>query len=93
MAYLIHVENVPAYNLAAVTFTNKAAQEMRERLMNTAGPIGSECTVRTFHSLGLYLIRRNAEFLQYPENFSIWDDSDQYQALSQVLEKFEGKYN
>lgn len=93
MAYLIHVEKVPAYNLAAVTFTNKAAQEMRERLMNTAGPIGSECTVRTFHSLGLYLIRRNAEFLQYPENFSIWDDGDQQQALSQVLEKFDGKYN
>lgn len=93
MAYLIHVEGVPAYNLAAVTFTNKAAGEMRERLLNTAGPIGSECTVRTFHSLGLYLLRRNVQYLEYPENFSIWDDSDQQQALSQILEKFEGKYN
>ena len=93
MAYLIHVERVPAYNLAAVTFTNKAAGEMRERLMNAAGPIGSECTVRTFHSLGLYLLRRNVAYLEYPENFSIWDDSDQQQALSQILEKFEGKYN
>lgn len=93
MAYLIHVEKVPAYNLAAVTFTNKAAGEMRERLLNTAGPIGSECTVRTFHSLGLYLLRRNAQYLEYPENFSIWDDSDQQQALSQVVEKFEGKFN
>jgi DNA helicase II / ATP-dependent DNA helicase PcrA len=93
MAYLIHVENVPAYNLAAVTFTNKAAGEMRERLLNTAGPIGSECTVRTFHSLGLYLLRRNVQYLEYPENFSIWDDSDQQQALSQILEKFDGKYN
>ncbi|MBN8220137.1 MAG: UvrD-helicase domain-containing protein [Spirochaetes bacterium] len=93
MAYLIHVEKVPAYNLAAVTFTNKAAGEMRERLLSTAGPIGSECTVRTFHSLGLYLLRRNAQYLEYPENFSIWDDSDQQQALSQVVEKFEGKFN
>jgi len=93
MAYLIHVEGVPAYKIAAVTFTNKAAQEMRERLLNTAGPIGSECTVRTFHSLGLYLIRRNHQYLEYPENFSIWDDSDQQSALGQVLEKFEGKFN
>jgi len=92
MAYLIHVEKVPAYKLAAVTFTNKAAGEMRERLLNTAGPIGAECTVRTFHSLGLYLLRRNAQALEYPENFSIWDDSDQQQALAQILEKFEGKY-
>ncbi|MBS0618243.1 MAG: UvrD-helicase domain-containing protein [Spirochaetes bacterium] len=92
MAYLIHVEKVPAYKLAAVTFTNKAAGEMRERLLHTAGPIGAECTVRTFHSLGLYLLRRNAQALEYPENFSIWDDSDQQQALSQILEKFEGKY-
>lgn len=92
MAYLIHVEKIPAYKLAAVTFTNKAAGEMRERLLNTAGPIGSECTVRTFHSLGLYLLRRNAGEFEYPENFSIWDDSDQQQALSQILEKFEGKY-
>ena len=93
MAWLIHVEKIPAYRIAAVTFTNKAAAEMRARLMNTAGPIGSECTVRTFHSLGLYLLRRNAQALEYPENFSIWDDSDQQQALSQILEKFEGKYN
>ncbi|MFO1470281.1 MAG: UvrD-helicase domain-containing protein [Turneriella sp.] len=92
MAWLIHVEKIPAYKIAAVTFTNKAAAEMRTRLLNTAGPIGSECTVRTFHSLGLYLLRRNAQALEYPENFSIWDDGDQQQALSQILEKFEGKY-
>jgi DNA helicase II / ATP-dependent DNA helicase PcrA len=92
MAYLIHVEGVPAYRLAAVTFTNKAAEEMRTRLLNTAGPIGSESTVRTFHSLGLYLLRRNASYLQYPDNFSIWDDSDQQQALGRILEKFPGKF-
>ncbi|HRP67980.1 MAG TPA: UvrD-helicase domain-containing protein, partial [Turneriella sp.] len=93
MAYLIHVEKVPAYKLAAVTFTNKAANEMRERLLNVAGPIGSDSTVRTFHSLGLFLLRRNAAALEYPENFSIWDDADQQSALSQILEKFEGKFN
>jgi DNA helicase-2/ATP-dependent DNA helicase PcrA len=49
--------------------------------------------VRTFHSLGLYLLRRNAQYLEYPENFSIWDDSDQQQALSAILEKFPGKFN
>lgn len=92
MAYLIHVEKVPAYKLAAVTFTNKAAQEMRERLLNVAGPIGSESTVRTFHSLGLYLLRRNAAEFEYPENFSIWDDADQQRAIQQILEKFQGKF-
>lgn len=93
MAWLIHVEKVPAWQIAAVTFTNKAAEEMRTRLLNTAGPIASESTVRTFHSLGLFLLRRNAQYLNYPENFSIWDDADQQQALSGVLEKFSGKYN
>lgn len=92
MAWLIHVEKIPAYQIAAVTFTNKAAEEMRTRLLNTAGPVSSESTVRTFHSLGLYLLRRNAQFFEYPENFTIWDDSDQQQALSQILEKFDGKY-
>lgn len=93
MAYLIHVEKVPAHKLAAVTFTNKAANEMRERLLSVAGPVGSDALVRTFHSLGLFLLRRNAQYFEYPDNFSIWDDSDQQSAISQVLEKFEGKFN
>lgn len=92
-AWLIHVEKVPAWQIAAVTFTNKAAEEMRTRLLATAGPIASESTVRTFHSLGLFLLRRNAQYLEYPENFSIWDDADQEQAIAAILEKFAGKYN
>lgn len=93
MAWLIHVEKIPPRRIAAVTFTNKAAGEMRTRLLETAGPIGADCQVRTYHSLGLYLLRQNAQYFGYPENFSVWDDEDQLQAITAVMEKFSGKYN
>lgn len=85
MAYLIHGKKVPAYRIIAVTFTNKAAQEMHERALNLTGPIASESLIRTYHSLGLYFLRQFAAYLDYPGSFTIWDDTDQRNALKEIL--------
>ena len=93
IAYMIHVENIPARQIVAVTFTNKAAQEMRERLSHVAGPVGSEATVRTFHSLGLMLLRYHHDLMQYPSHFSVWDDSDQIACIMEVSKNFKHNFN
>ena len=85
LAYLIHVEKVPARNILMVTFTNKATEEMRQRAYETAGPVSAESTIRTYHSLGLMLLRQFHEHLNYPASFTIWDDGDQQSALKKIL--------
>ena len=59
IAYLCRVKGVPPYRIAAVTFTNKASQEMRSRLEGLIGPMADRVHIRTFHSLGLYIIRNH----------------------------------
>jgi len=88
IAYLIHVEKVPPRKIVAVTFTNKASLEMLNRTVEIAGPESIECTIKTFHSFGLYLLRILADKTGYGSNFTIWDDSDQVGALSSICEKF-----
>lgn len=85
IAWLIENKNVPPNRIVAVTFTNKAAQEMRERAHELVGESASRVVIRTFHSLGLHLLRQYANALSYPPNFSIWDDSDQRQTIEIIL--------
>jgi DNA helicase-2/ATP-dependent DNA helicase PcrA len=76
---------VPAEKLLLVTFTNKAAREMQERLRGLAGKAAEGATVGTFHRFCMRLIRAHAAALDLPTNFGICDASDQVSALKGVL--------
>lgn len=88
IAYLIRECEYQAKHIFAVTFTNKAAKEMKERVAQTLGRKESRgLTVSTFHSLGLDLIRREHQHLNLKANFSLFDDTDQLSLLKELTEK------
>ncbi len=87
IAYLIHLREIAAYNISAVTFTNKATREMQERLLQLAGPVAAHLFVRTFHSLGLYVIRRHADLLGLKSGFSIVDQAGQISIIKAILKE------
>ena len=69
IAYLIEKKNVAPENILAITFTNKAAKEMKDRLFKTIGQTAKYLEVSTFHSFGLKLLRENYDALGYDKNF------------------------
>ena len=75
MAYLID-RGVPAWQILAITFTNKAAREMQERALKLC-PAASEAWVSTFHACCARMLRKDIEKLGYQRSFSIYDDDDQ----------------
>lgn len=85
IAYLIHEKRVQPGRIVAVTFTNKSTQEMRARVLDIAGNSALDCIVKTYHSLGLYLLRELSAYIDYPRDFTIWDDTDQSSAINGVL--------
>ena len=87
IAYLVRVCGVSPHSILAMTFTNKAAREMRERLVRLTGPHSDALTVGTFHSFCARLLRREGEFLGLNRNYSIFDDDDQMSAIKQCLER------
>lgn len=82
IAYLIE-NGVRDYNILAITFTNKAAKEMRDRVYNLVGDVAS--FIGTFHSLGLRIIRENCGYLNLPSNFSIIDSDDVLTVIKMIL--------
>ena len=82
IAYLIE-NGVRDYNILAITFTNKAAKEMRDRVYNLIGDVAS--FIGTFHSLGLRIIRENCGYLNLPSNFSIIDSDDVLTVIKKIL--------
>ena len=78
---------VPAWNILALTFTNKAAREMKERIGALVGPEAEDAWVSTFHSTCARILRRDIEKLGYSRSFVIYDDDDQQSALKEILKR------
>ncbi len=88
IAYLVQVCSYKARNIAAVTFTNKAAREMKERVGQTLGKKEAKgLMISTFHTLGLNIIRREYKILGLKAGFSLFDDQDQLALLKELTEK------
>lgn len=88
IAHLVQNCQYQARNIAAVTFTNKAAKEMRERVAQTLGKQEAKgLWVSTFHTLGLEIIKKEVKTLGFKPGFSLFDDQDTGQLLSELTEK------
>lgn len=87
IAYLITECNVPAHKILAITFTNKAANEMKERIEKIA-PDGELVTVSTFHSFCARMLRAYASFIpNYKENFTIYSDNDTSKLMKDIFKE------
>ncbi|MCJ7840988.1 DNA helicase PcrA [Lederbergia sp. NSJ-179] len=84
VAYLMVEKEVSPYNILAITFTNKAAREMKERIGNIMGGTAEEVWISTFHSMCVRILRRNIDRLGYNRNFTILDSTDQLSVVKNV---------
>ena len=87
VAYLIKERNVSPSNIVAITFTNKAAKEMKERIIKEVGKKGYDIQISTFHSFGLRIIKENYERLGYEKNFTIIDSDDSLTVVKKILKE------
>ena len=86
IAYLIRKKQVPPQQILAVTFTNKAAEEMRERLKETLSGKQIGMHLSTFHALGVNMLRKSIHHLGYRPNFIIYDKNDQLSVIKTIME-------
>ena len=87
VAYLILEKKVDPYNVLAITFTNKAAKEMKERILNMLGKDAYKIQISTFHSLGLLILRENYDKLGFNKNFTILDSEDSLTVIKKILKE------
>ena len=85
IAHMIENVGISPYSILAVTFTNKAAKEMRERVEDLVGDVAKACTISTFHSFGMRLLRMYASEVGYNPNFTIYDTDDQKRIVKAIL--------
>ena len=87
IAYLISQRKVAPWEILAITFTNKAAGEMKERVAHLVGPRSKNMWVATFHSACVRILRNEAEHLGYSRQFTIYDSSDSLRLITLVMKE------
>ncbi|WP_314590255.1 DNA helicase PcrA [Paenibacillus terrigena] len=87
IAYLIAMRKAPPWAILAITFTNKAAREMQERVSKLVGPDGRDIWVSTFHSMCVRILRKDIERIGFTSNFSILDSSDQLSVIRNCMKE------
>ena len=85
IAHLIQERGVSPFEILAITFTNKAADEMKFRVGALVGPVAEKMWVSTFHSACVRMLRANADRLGFPSSFTIYDQSDAVRLTGYVL--------
>lgn len=96
VAYLIEEKNIDTNNILAITFTNKAAKEMKERIFKLEGNSAFYIQISTFHSFGLKILKENCELLGYEKNFTILDSDDSLSIIKKIMKELNidaNKYN
>ena len=87
IAYLMQEKNVKPWNILAITFTNKAANEMKERVEKLVGDVAKDMWIGTFHSICVRILRRYIDRIGFTSSFIIFDSSDQRTLVKQCLKQ------